>query len=159
MAVQDLGQAQTGQGDWQGTIRKIRRLAGPCKQSPGSFARGHIPAVHPHWNRQLGVCQSELMQKEVLRATAGRMVAAQRCWGRSQRDGFRPGPWEIRGGLPRGEAGVPESHLQEVEAGVPVGGHGSSKGGEAGEPGEFRGSEVAGQGREMLPKASCTNVC
>lgn len=55
-----------------------------------------------------------------------------------QRDGFRPGPWEIRGGLPEEKQVCLRVTSRRWKQGVPVGGHGSSKGGEAGEPGEFR---------------------
>lgn len=47
---------------------------------------------------------------------------------------------------------MPESHLQEVEAGGASGGHGSSKGGEAGEPGEFRDPRWQGKVRRCCQK-------
>ena len=78
-------------------------------------------------------------------ATAGRMVAAQGCGGVKQRDGFRPGPWEIRGGLREEKQVCLRVTSRRWKQGMPVGGHGSCKGGEAGKPGEFRGPRWQGK--------------
>ena len=52
-----------------------------------------------------------------------------------------------------------ESHLQEVEAGGTSQRAWQQQRQRGWGARRVQGSELAGQGREMLPKACCTNIC